>query len=575
MADDGDQFGQSGGEFWWMRLDHGKAHATLSRPAAPMLGSMTHDIPLVLNVAVALSIAVAGGFAASWLRQSPILGYLLAGVLIGPFTPGFVGNREQIAALADVGVIFLMFALGVAFSLKDLARVRSIATFGTLVQVLLTIAGGILAGAVLGWGGMQGVFFGAALAASSSMVILKTLLDRGEIASGHGRLLLSMSIVQDLIVVVLIVVLPMLITLQQGLAPVEVASNVGITLAKAAAFIGGSLVIGLRLVPWIMGHVSRMRSSELFIVTAAVLALGAASVSTLLGLSAALGAFVAGLVLSESEFDHRVIAEVVPVRDLFATLFFVSVGMLIDIHFIVDHWPIVLATAAFTLLLKALATFLGVLPFKIAARTAAFTTVGMISIGELNFVLAQVGLQQNVLSSDVYNLVLTSSLATIVLTPAAFSIAPKLGEWLMKVPGLRRSFDGESGLGGTGSLLEAHAIVIGYGRVGQSVARGLHDGIADGLPAIYGNAFAPTVLAAAHVQNARLAVVALPDYGPARAAIQQLRALNPDIVIAARAEQSANEEQLRAAGAHLVIVPELAGATALLQGALDMLGLPR
>lgn len=553
---------------------------------------MGHESPLVLNVAVALAIAVAGGFAASWLRQSPILGYLLAGVLIGPFTPGFVGNREQIAGLADVGVIFLMFALGVAFSLKDLARMRNIATFGTLVQVLITLGGGIAVGALLGWTSMQGLFFGAALAASSSMVILKTLLDRGEIASGHGRLLLSMSIVQDLIVVVLIVVLPKLVLLQQGLPPFEVAGDIGLTLLKAAAFIGFSLMVGLRLVPWLMGHVTRMRSSELFIVTAAVLALGAASVSTLLGLSAALGAFVAGLVLSESEFDHRVIAEVVPVRDLFATLFFVSVGMLIDVRFILDNWPIVLATALFVLVLKAVATFLGVLPFKIAARTAAFTTLGMISIGELNFVLAQVGLQQKVLSLDIYNLILTSSLVTIVLTPAAFSIAPRMGDLLLRLPGLRYSFDGATGIVGPGAQLEAHAIVIGYGRVGQSVARGLRDagmhvavidsrlsrvrdGVADGLPAIYGNAFAASVLAAAHVENARLAVVALPDFGPARAAIAQLRILNPNIIIAARAEQATNEEVLRSAGAHLVIVPELAGATALLEGALDMLGLPR
>ncbi|HEY4368389.1 MAG TPA: cation:proton antiporter [Steroidobacteraceae bacterium] len=553
---------------------------------------MGHESPLVLNVAVALAIAVAGGFAASRLRQSPILGYLLAGVLIGPFTPGFVGDRGQIAALADVGVIFLMFALGVAFSLKDLGRVRNLATFGTTIQVALTLAGGMAAGHLLGWSSLQGIFFGAALAASSSMVILKTLLDRGEIASGHGRLLLSMSIVQDLIVVVLIVVLPKLVAVHGALDPLTVAIDVGATLLKAGAFIAASLLVGLRLVPWIMGHVTRLRSSELFIVTAAVLALGAASVSTLLGLSAALGAFVAGLVLSESEFDHRVIAEVVPLRDLFATLFFVSVGMLIDVHFILDNWRMVLATAAFTLLLKAAATFLGVLPFKIAARTAAFTTLGMISIGELNFVLAQVGLQQKVLSIDIYNLILTSSLATIVLTPAAFSIAPKVGELLSRIPGLRHSFDGATGIVGPGAQLEAHAIVIGYGRVGQSVARGLRDagmrvavidsrlsrvrdGVADGLPSIYGNAFAASVLAAAHVENARLAVVALPDFAPARASIMQLRALNPSIIIAARAEQAANEDALRTAGAHLVIVPELAGATALLQGAVDMLSLPR
>lgn len=552
---------------------------------------MNHDIPLVLNVAIALGIAVAGGFLASWLRQSPIFGYLLAGVAIGPFTPGFVGDREQIALLADVGVIFLMFGLGVAFSLKDLGRVRALATIGTTVQVALTIVGGVVAGMTMGWGPMQGAVFGVALAASSSMVILKTLLDRGEIAASHGRLLLSMAIVQDLIIVVLIVVLPKLVAAQGG-TPADVAIDVGITLLKASVFIGVSLAIGLRAVPWLMGHVSRMRSSELFIVTAAVLALGAASVSTLLGLSPALGAFLGGLLLSESEFDHRVISEVVPVRDLFATLFFVSVGMLIDIHFIVANWPAVLGIAAFTVLLKFIVTAVGIVPFHLTARTAAFTALGMIPLGELNFVLAQIGLQTQALSPQLYNLILTAALVTIVLTPSAFAIAPKLGEFALHNRWLRRWFDTGTGAGGEGAQLEAHAIVIGYGRVGQSVARGLRDagisvavidsrlsrvrdGVADGLPAIYGNAFSPTVLEAAHVANARLAVVALPDFAPARAAINQLRHLNPSVVIAARAEQSVNEPALRAAGAHLVIVPELAGATALLHGALDMLGAPR
>jgi CPA2 family monovalent cation:H+ antiporter-2 len=552
---------------------------------------MNHEIPLVLNVAVALAIAVAGGFLASWLRQSPIFGYLLAGVAIGPFTPGFVGDHDEIAQLADVGVIFLMFGLGVAFSLKDLARVRATATLGTAVQVVLTIVGGTLAGMAMGWGVLAGTVFGIALAASSSMVILKTLLDRGEIASSHGRLLLSMAIVQDLIIVVLIVILPQLVSTQAESA-MAMATEVGITILKATVFIGVSLAVGLRAVPWLMGHVSRLRSSELFIVTAAVLALGAASVSTLLGLSPALGAFVAGLLLSESEFDHRVISEVVPVRDLFATLFFVSVGMLIDLSFIVANWPAVLAVAAFTLLLKFLATALGIVPFRLTARTAAFTALGMIPVGELNFVLAQIGLQTQALSPELYNLILTSALVTIVLTPSAFAVAPRLGEFILHDRWLRRWFDTGTGASGEGAQLEAHAIVIGYGRVGQSVARGLRDagisvavidsrlsrvrdGVADGLPAIYGNAFSPTVLEAAHVANARLAVVALPDFAPARAAINQLRQLNPGVVIAARAEQAVNEPALRAAGAHLVIVPELAGATALLHGALDMLGAAR
>ncbi|HEU4600714.1 MAG TPA: cation:proton antiporter [Steroidobacteraceae bacterium] len=553
---------------------------------------MGEPVPVVLNVAIALAIAVAGGFAASWLRQSPILGYLLAGVLIGPFTPGFVGNRDQIAALADVGVIFLMFGLGVAFSLKDLARVRAIATFGTLTQVTLTIAGGWAIAQCLHWTTVQGFAFGTALAASSSMVILKTLLDRGEIASAHGRLLLSMSIVQDLIVVVLIVLLPKISSFNAEFDASVMLIDVGVTLLKAAIFIAASLIVGLRVVPWLMNQVTRLRSSEIFIVTAAVLALGAASVSTLLGLSPALGAFVAGLLLSESEFDHRVIAEVVPVRDLFATLFFVSVGMLIDIEFILDRWPYVLATAAFALMLKAVSTFVGIVPFRVSARTAAFTTLGMISIGELNFVLAQVGLQSGALTKDLYNLILTSALATIVLTPAAFALAPAFSDLLLRSAKTRRFFDGGSSVVGESAQLEAHAIVIGYGRVGQSIARGLRDagihvavidsrlsrvrdGVADGLPAIYGNAFSMAVLQAAHIENARLVIVALPDFAPARAAIQQIRTLNPNVVIAARAEQAANEELLRTAGAQLVIVPELAGATALLRGALEMLSLPR
>jgi monovalent cation:H+ antiporter-2, CPA2 family len=552
---------------------------------------MPQELPLIFNVAIALAIAVAGGFLASWMRQSPILGYLLAGVLIGPFTPGFVGDRHQIAELAEVGVIFLMFALGVAFSLKDLARVRRIAVGGTVIQVLITVAGGALLARALNWTGMQGLFFGATLVASSSMVILKTLLDRGEIASGHGRLLLSMAIVQDLIVVVLIVTMPKLTSFQEHLDPVAVALDVGITLLKAAVFIALSLVVGLRLVPWVMGHVARLKSSELFIVFAAVLALGAASVSTVLGLSTALGAFVAGLVLSESEFDHRVIAEVVPVRDLFATLFFVSVGMLIDVRFIIEHWPLVILTALFILVLKSVATFLGVVPFRITAKTAAFTSVGMVPVGELNFVLAQVGLGVNILTTDMYNLVLTSSLVTIVMTPFGFRAAPRIADRWRSSRFWARFFDSVSSLQGSGAQLEAHAIVVGFGRVGHSVARGLRDagmrvaiidarisrvreGVADGLTAVYGSAASATVLAAAQIENARLVVVALPDHGPARATIQQVRAMNPNAVIAARAEQPGDEVVLRNAGAEIVIVPELAGATALLDGVLEVLKLP-
>ena len=243
------------------------------------------------------------------LRQSVIVGYLLAGVVIGAFTPGFVGDREQIAALAEVGVIFLMFALGIEFSLRELARVKRIALAGTCAQVLLTIAAGVGLGAVIGWPFEQGLFFGGIIAISSTMVILKTLLDRGEVAASHGRILLSMLIVQDLAAVVLIVLLP-----QVAAGSDAAAYDVGLTFVKALAFIGATLFLGARVVPQLMHRVERLHSPELFLLTAVALALGTATVSGLVGLSPALGAFMGGLMLSETEFDHRVVAEVVPMQ---------------------------------------------------------------------------------------------------------------------------------------------------------------------------------------------------------------------------------------------------------------------
>lgn len=555
---------------------------------------MTANIPFVLNIAIALAVAAAGGFIANRLRQSPILGYLLAGIAIGPFTPGFVGDRVQIAALADVGVIFLMFALGVAFSIKDLARIRTLATLGSIVQVLVTLAGGLAFAAVVGWTWQQGLFLGAVLAASSSMVILKTLLDRGEVASGHGRLLLSMSIVQDICVVLLAVLMPKVILLGAGDAePGDIALDVALLLLKAAGFIAFSLVIGLRVVPWVMSQVAELHSSELFIVTAAVLALGASAASTLLGLSAMLGAFIAGLVLSDSEYDHRVIAEVVPLRDLFATLFFVSVGMLIDVRLLVEQWSQVLLVAAATMGLKFLATLAGVAPFRVGARTTAYTSLGMIPIGELNYILAFAALQAGIFSLNIYNVVLAASLVTIVLTPPAFAVAPLVGRGLRRVPGLGRLLaEGSAHETRVGAALRAHAVVLGYGRVGRHLTHGLREAgmpvvviegnlavvrelTAAGINAVYGDATSATVINAARIREARLVVLALPEFATTRAAIHAIRRQNPTVPIVARGQDAENEPALREAGASLVVVPELAGAATLLHHAMDAADLPR
>jgi CPA2 family monovalent cation:H+ antiporter-2 len=498
------------------------------------------ELQLIFNVTVALTIALAGGLLANALRQSPIIGYLVAGVLIGPFTPGFVGDREKIASVAEVGVIFLMFALGVAFSLKELARIEGVAIGGAIGQAIFTVLCGVGLGTVLGWPLMQSVFFGGVIVASNSMVILKTLMSRDEVDSSHGRLLLSMSIVQDLIAVILIVLLPQF-TASNGIEPLQLL----FLLVKAAAFITLSLTVGMRVVPRVLHYVAQLHSQELFLVTAAVLAFGAAMVSAMLGLSPALGAFLAGLVLSETECDHRVIAEVVPLRDLFATLFFVSIGMLIDVRFILNNLPAVLGMALFVMAAKAISTALGVVPFRLDAKTAAFTSLGMIPIGELNYVLAHSGRVSGALSDNLYNLILTSSLLTIVLTPGAFWISPRAGETLLRIPLLRCLFSDSALSLGTGEPLQEHAIVVGYGRVGKRTARGMRQADLDvvvieqdlqlvrqvndasssnekrAMKAIYGDASSPTVLHAAHPEKARIIVVALPDFGATRAIVNR------------------------------------------------------
>lgn len=559
---------------------------------------MTDGFSLIVNITVVLAVAGLGGLLASLLRQPPVAGYLAAGVAIGPFTPGFNGSGETIATLAEVGVIFLMFALGVTFSVKELARVGKVALWATVLQVLLTIAGGaLLFNWVFEWwqgNALEGLFIGCALAASSSMVMLKTLLDRGEAASAHGRLLLSMAIVQDILIVLLIVLLPLLSPPSTS-GPRDLISlllSVGLTIAKAAALVGLSLYAGARLLPILMSYVARRRSSELFVLAATVIALSMAALSARLGLSAALGAFLAGLMLSESEFDHRVLSEVIPLRDLFTTLFFVSVGMLIDLPFIFAHWQTVLLFTGITMLLKAGATLIGVLPFQLTPRTAAFTALGMLPVGELNFVLAQSGLNMGHLSADSYKLILAAALFTIVLMPSLLRAAPWLSKRMAQMPLLWRSFDPNAHLVGHDSGLEAHAVIIGYGRVGHSIAEGLRakgmplvvidarlprvrDAMADGVEAIYGSAAALSVLQAASIENARLVVLALVDHESTLAVIRQIRSLNPTVTITARAEQTEGESSLRAAGASLVIVPELAGANTLLNDTLDLLGMPR
>lgn len=546
---------------------------------------MSHELELIRNLTIAIATALAGGLVAHTLRQSPIVGYIVAGMLIGPHTPGYVGNRPQIEVLSHVGVILLMFALGIEFSLKDLGRIKAAAIGGTILQLLLTIAAGWGLGCILGWKMAESVFFGGIIAVSSTMVILKNLMNRGEMTSNHGRLLLAMLIVQDLAVVVLMLLLPQVVG--KGGNAIELL----LVLFKALAFIGATLFLGDRVIPRLMMQVERLRSPELFLLTAVVLALGMAALSAWLGLSAPLGAFLAGLMLTETEFDHRVIAEMVPMRDLFATLFFVSIGMLIDVRFIIAHPLAIIGLALFIVIVKAVVTTVALLPFRMGGKTTLFAGLGMIPIGEFNYVMAQKGLEVNAITVDQLNLILTSSLLTIALAPAALWIAPRADLLLGRLPWLGRLFAPASDELPEIASLQDHAVVVGYGRVGRRMARGLRQAglrvviieqdlamvrelTAQGTPAVLGDASYTAVLKAAHAHLARVVVVALPDFGATRAVVHRVRHDNPNALIVARAQHSENDVKLRAAGATAVVVPEIAGALMVLQETLILLGLP-
>jgi CPA2 family monovalent cation:H+ antiporter-2 len=552
---------------------------------------MSDELQVLVNLSVALALAFVGGALAVRLRQSPLVGYLLAGIIIGPFTPGFVGDTHRIAGLAEVGIIFLMFALGVEFSLEELARVRRIAMLGTGLQLAGTGALGVGFGLLLGWSGAAALYLGALLALSSTVVIIKTLQARGEVDSTHGRVLLGMLIVQDLAAVALLVILPALTSHAGSLLP-----TLALAMGKSVLFIGGTLLFGMRVVPRMVHAVARLASEELFILAVAALALGAALGATALGLSTALGAFLAGLLVGTSDVEHRAMAEIIPLRDLFSSLFFVSVGMLIDPSYVAAHPLLVIGVAAGVLILKGIvATAVAMLPtFHLSSKTALFVGLGLAQVGEFSFVLARQGVDQHVLSAGQYSLILTTSVLTLMLTPSLFWVVPRLDLALANVPAVGRAFrprvDGQMS-GQVNDGWREHMIVVGCGQVGSRVALALHaQGVpvvgidqnlaaveelrSQGVPMLYGDASYRVVVAAAQPESARALVVALPDYGAARVVVLNARTARPDIDIVVRARDPRTAALLRQAGAREAVEPELEGGLELLRHALGTLAFP-
>jgi monovalent cation:H+ antiporter-2, CPA2 family len=532
------------------------------------------------DIAIILVAALMGGLVARRLGMPLILGYILAGVVVGPNTGGVtVGAVHDIELLAEIGVALLLFAIGLHFSLGDLAPVRRVALAGTAVQMALTVAFGYGLGRLLGFGWQEAVWFGALLSVSSTAVVLKTLSEQGVMDTLSSRVIVGMLIVQDLAVVPLIVLLPELGNLGEGI------SQVGVAAVEAAAFVAVMVIFGGRVFPWLMARVASWNSRELFLLSVVATGLGVGYATYLFGLSFAFGAFVAGMVLSQSDYSHQALADVEPLRDVFAMLFFVSVGMLLDPAFLLKNAAAVALVVVAVFAVKGL-IFAGVVRGFGYGNVIPFAVgLGLFQVGEFSFVIARVGLDTGAVSRESYSFVLTTAVVTMSLTPFAQRLVPALyGRWRERFPRelLRTRNLPERGL-------REHVIIAGYGRVGGFVGRLLgrldrpfvivdsnpgrtDEATALGYPTVFGDASAEAVLEAASVRRARLVIVTVPDPVGARLVVERVRSINPNAPVVVRATSVEQLEDLGRLGVYEAVHPESEAGLELARQALHHLG---
>jgi CPA2 family monovalent cation:H+ antiporter-2 len=558
-----------------------------------------HETGLIALVAVGFGLAFVLGFAANRLRLPPLVGYLLAGVAVGPFTPGFVGDAALAAQLAEIGVILLMFGVGLHFSLGDLLAVRKISLPGAVVQITAATMMGALLARSWGWTWGQGLVFGLSLSVASTVVLLKALEQRGLVDSAEGRIAVGWLIVEDLAMVLALVLLPALAGSLGG-TPAEGGGSVGVavamTLGKVIAFLALMFVVGRRALPWMLGRVAQTGSRELFMLSVLAVAMGVAvGAASLFGVSFALGAFFAGVVISESDLSAQASADALPFQDAFAVLFFVSVGMLFDPRVLVDQPLQVLAVVLIILIGKSIAALGIVLAFRYPVRTALVVAASLAQIGEFSFILAGLGMTLDLLPEEGNSLVLAGALISITLNPLAFGAATWLERHVRASPRMAALLERPAGAlaelpsGVEEEGLRDHAVLIGHGRVGAPVAQALErQGIpyvvveqnreevealrARGMPALFGDASRPGILDHAHLERARLLVVSSPDSFQARLILDHARKVNPDIDAVVRTHSDEERAHLERTGAGRAVVGERELALAIIRYAFGAYG---
>ncbi|AWV08220.1 YbaL family putative K(+) efflux transporter [Marilutibacter maris] len=533
-----------------------------------------HHTSLIALLVGAFVLAFALGAIAHRLRLSPLVGYLLAGVVVGPFTPGFVGDQTLAPQLAEIGVILLMFGVGLHFSLRDLLEVKAIAVPGALLRIAFTTVLGWGFGQVLGWSHGAGIVFGLSLSVASTVVLLRTLEDWRLIESEKGRIAIGWVIVEDVAMVLALVLLPAFADVLRGAEGGESPSVVYVltsTFLKVGAFLAFMLLIGRRVIPWILERVAGTGSRELFTLCVLAIALGVAFGSAeMFGVSFALGAFFAGMLLNESEFSHKAANETLPLRDAFAVLFFVSVGMLFDPWIITERPLQVLATVLVIVVGKSVAVWAIVRAMGKPNTTALTITASLAQIGEFSFILAGLGLQLELLPEEGQDLILAGALISIVINPVLFG-------WMLRRE--RRASEERVQVAPPQVSppipedLSGHVILIGFGRVGSELGRLLQaqkvplvviDGEDDlveharaaGLPSIRGNAANERVLAEARPQSANTVMLAIPNVLEAGEIIAHLRGINPGLTIVARAHSDNEVKHLLEHGADGAVMAE-------------------
>ncbi|KQW90135.1 sodium:proton antiporter [Massilia sp. Root418] len=554
---------------------------------------MPHDIPLITTIAAALGFGLIFGFAATRLKLPALVGYLAAGILIGPATPGFAADTVLAGQLAEIGVMLMMFGVGLHFSLDDLWEVRRIALPGAILQIAAATGMGMALAHWWGWSLGGGLVFGLALSVASTVVLLRALEERGILDSFNGRIAVGWLVVEDLVTVLVLVLLPPLASSLGGAAPdhghaaagaaaaaTPLWQTLAITFGKVGGFVAFMLLIGRKLFPWLLWQVARTNSRELFTLCVIAAAVGIAYGATkLFGISFALGAFFAGMVLRESELSHRAAEESLPLRDAFAVLFFVSVGMLFDPAIVTGQPLKLLAVVAIIVFGKSIAAYVLVIVLRYPLRTALTVSASLAQIGEFSFILAALGLSLKLMPQEGQSLILAGAIISIALNPLVFAAVKPLERWFGRNAGLAAKFDrsadplAELPMTVPQEKLHDQVVLVGYGRVGRRIAAALTaqhipfvvaeqnrevvDQLRrDGIPAVAGNAGEPAVLIQAHIARARMLVIATPDTFHVRSMVETARALNPGIKTVVRTHSEEEAELLRSERAGKIFIGE-------------------